>query len=310
MDSSNPPTLFSTNSERVKSVAFHPSEPLLAAGLFNGAVQIYCTNTWVLLRTIWADDRSPVRCVRWEPKLNWVVATGDFNRIVAFDYRTGEQVAVLENVHADYIRAIDVHPTSSILLSCSDDGLIKQISLGEEMKQEQIYEGHEHYVMDVRFNPQDPSTFASCSLDNTIKFWSLDNRSSNFTLVGHTEGVNCINFLPDKERHLIASGGDEFSVRLWDYEQRSCLTIFRGHAGNINSVLFHPNLPILISSSEDETVSVWNTTTCKKEGTYSFRKGRGWTSCAKGQVVALGFDSGIVVFEMVKNEGTVAVDSK
>ena len=37
----------------------------------------------------------------------------------------------------------------------------------------QTYEGHSHYVMMVAFNPKDANTFASASLDRTIKVWGL-----------------------------------------------------------------------------------------------------------------------------------------
>ena len=33
----------------------------------------------------------------------------------------------------------------------------------------QIFEGHSHYVMQCVFNPKDTNTFASASLDRTVK---------------------------------------------------------------------------------------------------------------------------------------------
>ena len=37
----------------------------------------------------------------------------------------------------------------------------------------QIFEGHSHYVMQCVFNPKDTNTFASASLDNTVKVCPL-----------------------------------------------------------------------------------------------------------------------------------------
>ncbi len=34
---------------------------------------------------------------------------------------------------------------------------------------EQVFEGHTHYVMQIAFNPKDNNTFASASLDRTVK---------------------------------------------------------------------------------------------------------------------------------------------
>ena len=33
----------------------------------------------------------------------------------------------------------------------------------------QVFEGHTHYVMQIVINPKDNNTFASCSLDRTVK---------------------------------------------------------------------------------------------------------------------------------------------
>lgn len=96
----------------------------------------------------------------------------------------------------------------------------------------QVFEGHSHYVMQVSFNPKDTNTFASASLDRTIKVreaglslprapivypkqplisdilcvridrlnacvgqvWSLGQPTPNFTLEGHEKGVNCVDY--------------------------------------------------------------------------------------------------------------------
>ena len=54
----------------------------------------------------------------------------------------------------------------------------------------QTYEGHSHYVMYVAFNPKDANTFASASLDRTIKVWGIGTLQPHFTLEGHEKGVN------------------------------------------------------------------------------------------------------------------------
>jgi coatomer subunit beta' len=47
-----------------------------------------------------------------------------------------------------------------------------------------VFEGHEHYVMSLAFNPKDTNTFASASLDKTIKVWNIASSNPNFTLEG------------------------------------------------------------------------------------------------------------------------------
>lgn len=71
--------------------------------------------------------------------------------------------------HNDYIRCLAVHPTQPLVLSSSDDMFIKLWNWDKGWQCTQIFEGHNHYVMMVVFNPKDPNTFASASLDRSIK---------------------------------------------------------------------------------------------------------------------------------------------
>lgn len=84
----------------------------------------------------------------------------------------------------------------------------------------QVFEGHSHYVMQVVFNPKDPNTFATASLDCTVKIWSLGSPIPNFTLEGHAKGVNCIDYYPGGDRPYLISGADDATVRVWDYQAR------------------------------------------------------------------------------------------
>lgn len=71
----------------------------------------------------------------------------------------------------DYIRHIAVHPTLPYFISCSDDMTIRLWNWEANWQNTQVFEGHSHYVMQVAFNPKDTNTFASASLDRTIKVY-------------------------------------------------------------------------------------------------------------------------------------------
>ena len=44
----------------------------------------------------------------------------------------------------------------------------------------QVFEGHTHYVMQIVFNPKDNNTFASASLDRTVKVGWICARARSF----------------------------------------------------------------------------------------------------------------------------------
>jgi coatomer subunit beta' len=76
---------------------------------------------------------------------------------------------MLNDFFGSKIRCVAVHPTLPYVLSSSDDMLIKLWDWEKGWVCTQIFEGHSHYVMQVTFNPKDTNTFASASLDRTIK---------------------------------------------------------------------------------------------------------------------------------------------
>ncbi len=56
-----------------------------------------------------------------------------------------------------------------MFLTSSDDTLIKLWDWDKGFACVQQFEAHQHFVMQVVFNPKDTNTFASASLDRTIK---------------------------------------------------------------------------------------------------------------------------------------------
>jgi coatomer subunit beta' len=111
-----------------------------------------------------------VRSAKFDARKQWVVAGADDMFIRVYNYNTMDKVKVFE-AHTDYIRCVAVHPTLPYVLSSSDDMLIKLWDWEKGWICTQIFEGHSHYVMQVTFNPKDTNTFASASLDRTIKVY-------------------------------------------------------------------------------------------------------------------------------------------
>lgn len=61
-------------------------------------------------------------------------------------------------------------PVNVELFTCFvDDSTIKLWDWEKKWACTQIFEGHSHYVMQIKINPKDNNTFASASLDKTVK---------------------------------------------------------------------------------------------------------------------------------------------
>ena len=61
--------------------------------------------------------------------------------------------------------------------------------------------------------------------------------------------------------HLLYTDDIIGENQVWDYQTKSCVQTLEGHAHNVSAVCFHPELPIIITGSEDGTVRMWHSTT-------------------------------------------------
>ncbi|KAJ2912197.1 hypothetical protein MD484_g8213, partial [Candolleomyces efflorescens] len=299
--------LFS-RSDRVKAVDFHPTEPWLLTALYNGNVNIYNHNTGALVKSFEVAE-VPVRCAKFIPRKNWFVAGSDDYQLRVFNYNTHEKVAAFE-AHPDYIRCLTVHPTLPIVLTGSDDMTIKAWDWEKGWKNIQIFEGHTHYIMSLSFNPKDGNTFISACLDRTVKLWSLASSSPNVTLDAHEKGVNYVDFYPGTDKPYLVTCGDDKSVKIFDYLSKSCVQTMEGHTNNVSFAVFLDNLPVVVSGSEDGTIKIWNASTYRIENTLSYGLERAWcVGLNKGaNEVAVGFDEGVVVIKLGRDEPSFSMD--
>ncbi|KAG2649438.1 hypothetical protein PVAP13_1NG103300 [Panicum virgatum] len=296
-------------SERVKSVDLHPTEPWILSSLYSGSVCIWNYQTQTMVKSFEVTD-LPVRSAKFISRKQWVVAGADDMFIRVYNYNTMDKVKVFE-AHTDYIRCVAVHPTQPFVLSSSDDMLIKLWDWDKGWVCTQIFEGHSHYVMQVTFNPKDTNTFASASLDRTIKIWSLGSPDPNFTLDGHSKGVNCVDYFTGGDRPYLITGSDDQTAKVWDYQTKSCVQTLEGHAHNVSAVCFHPELPIIITGSEDGTVRMWHSTTYRLENTLNYGLERVWAlGYMKGsRRVVIGYDEGTIMIKIGREVPVASMDS-
>nr|XP_019042589.1 coatomer beta' subunit [Kwoniella bestiolae CBS 10118]OCF21519.1 coatomer beta' subunit [Kwoniella bestiolae CBS 10118] len=296
-------------SDRVKSVDFHPTEPHVICGLYNGQVKIWNYETQTDLKTFEVTD-VPVRCVRYIARKNWFVSGSDDFQLRVYNISTGEKITSFE-AHPDYIRCLTVHPTLSLVLTGSDDMTVKCWDWDKGWRCVQIFEGHTHYIMALAINPKDPQTFASACLDHTVKVWSLGNPVPNFSLEAHEKGVNYVDYYHGGDKPYLVTTGDDRLVKIWDYHSKSCVQTLESHTANVSFAIFHPSLPIILSGSEDGTIKIWHSSTYRLENTLSYGLERAWCVAYRksGNEVAVGFDEGAVVVKLGRDEPSVSMDS-
>uniref|UniRef100_A0A914HZL6 Coatomer subunit beta' n=1 Tax=Globodera rostochiensis TaxID=31243 RepID=A0A914HZL6_GLORO len=296
-------------SDRVKSVDLHQHESWMLISLYNGFVHMWNYDTQQLIKSFEVCE-LPVRAAKFVVRKNWIATGSDDMQLRIFNYNTLERVHQME-AHSDYLRSIAVHPTQPFLLTSSDDMLIKLWDWEDKWKLKQTFEGHTHYVMQLVINPKDNNTFATASLDKTIKVWQFGSSMPNFTLEGHEKGVNCVDYYHGGEKPYLISGADDRLIKIWDYQNKTCVVTLDGHSHNVSAVCFHPELPIIITGSEDSTVRIWHANTNRLETTLNYGLERVWCIIAQrgSNTVAIGYDEGSVTINLGREEPAVSMDA-
>ncbi len=288
---------------------FHPTEPWVLSTLYSGKIEIWNHESKSIVKSIDVTN-VPVRAGKFIARKNWIVVGADDFQIRIYNYNTSEKIHQFE-AHPDYIRCIDVHPTRPYVITSSDDMTIRLWNWDQNWKLEQVFEGHQHYIMGLRFNPKDPNTFASGCLDRTVKIWSLGSTTPNFTLDAHpTKGVNYVDYYPLNDKPYLITSSDDRTIKIWDYQTKSCVATLEGHLSNVSFAIFHPELPLIISGSEDGTIKFWNSNTYKLEKSINYGLERAWcVSSKKGSnLVAFGFDAGEIIVKLGNEEPAISMD--
>lgn len=141
--------LLSCRSERVKCCDLHPNQPWVLFSLYNGQLLLWNYESEQLVKTFEICD-MPVRTARFVERKSWIVTGSDDMQIRVYNYNTMEKVDAFD-AHTDYIRSLVIHPTQPYILSSSDDMTIKMWNWEKNWQCVQTFEGHSHYVMQVRF---------------------------------------------------------------------------------------------------------------------------------------------------------------
>lgn len=83
-------------------------------------------------------------------------------------------------------------------------------------------------------------------------------------------------------------------MKVWDYETKECVQTYVGYSHNVVRVAYHPHLSLIVSASEDGTITVWGL----NEGrTLNYDIGRVWPLAFKDGL-AIGGDNGTVALKV------------
>ncbi|RSL85012.1 hypothetical protein CEP52_016261 [Fusarium oligoseptatum] len=203
-------------------------------------------------------------------------------------HKTGSRAVFTRKAHDKDINAINVHHSSQLFASASQDKTVKIWSVAEGEVQG-ILRGHKRGVWSVQFSPaQMPAiqgedgavtgkgVVLTGSGDKTIKLWNLTNYTCIRTFEGHSNSVLKVAWLnmpstqdQSKKRVQFTSAGGDGLVKVWDANSGEAECTLDNHEDRVWAVSVHPENNTIVSGSGDSTVTFWKDTSSETQAAAS-----------------------------------------
>jgi serine-threonine kinase receptor-associated protein len=217
-----------------------------------------------------------------------------------WDAESGEQIHSLP--HSHIVRSVDFSDDDCLLLTGSNEKLLKIYDLNNPDSDPIKFAGHSQAVRHALFVRND-KWLISASDDKTVRFWDRTSgeeikklefgsvpssvevsRDGGVLTVCSGEKVSfwdiesmdkikeyetpthvlSATLHPDKT--VFVCGGEDFKMYKYNYADGEEIESFKGHFGPVHCVRFSPDGELYASGSEDGTLRLWQTTVGKTYG--------------------------------------------
>lgn len=174
------------------------------------------------------------------------------------------ELATLQVIHQakaseKSLRSLQIYPEKGEIAAGYSDNTIKIFNLNN-YSLKSVIEAHQNSVFTLCYSP-DKQYLLSGSRDAHLNIWqSSKEYQKKEGIVAHMYAINHIAYSPDGR--YFASGSMDKSVKLWDAASFRLLKVLdkarhAGHGTSVNRLLW-VNRNVLLSGSDDRTISVWD----------------------------------------------------
>lgn len=182
---------------------------------------------------------------------------GALQNIYVWNLRTGELFAKWidfdNNSLACHIRRSPFDP--DLYAVGYVDGSIRIWSFSDHNQPKIVFKGHKAAVTCFAFS-MDGTRLASGAKDSDIVLWDLNGESGLFRLLGHSNTVTAIDFMPNAPNYLISASKDTL-VKVWDLSTQHCIETVVVHRSEVTSVSFFDSGAILLTAGAEHHIKIF-----------------------------------------------------
>ena len=240
------------------SLAFHPTQPLLAYGMEDGGIRFWDGQERKFLDEKIQGPRAGIRDLSFNSNGRLLVSASQDGLLRIWDAATRKAVGKPLEGHEGQVWSLDFNPVNPNLLisGAADTRLIQwDISRGPTIAQRLL--GQHPLVYSMALSP-DGKILALGHRVDSVTLWDPEaGKQVGEPLKGHSKTVNGLAFSPDSR--LLASASSDGSILLWNLTEQTHETL-PTPTGNMAvwDVAFSPDGQKLAAAFEDGTLVVWD----------------------------------------------------
>lgn len=199
------------------AIAFTPDSRLIAAGLSNGTVRLWATDTGRVVRTL-SGHRYAVRAIAISTDGKTLASASSDQTIKLWNLQTGQLTRTINLKPADgIVHTVQMSPDGTRLATATHRNKLQlwNLSTGQIVRTFVDETTNQPHWMPITFSPNS-RLLATSDIDHSVKLWNATTGARIITLQGHQEAVKALAFSPDSR--TLASSSADYQVQLWNLQ--------------------------------------------------------------------------------------------